>query len=398
MNTPPQTCSHVNTEPNAAGSEFAAYLTQVLGTHFTTPPIFPITQLSGMDGVVNTADVDGDGSDDLVIMKTAIVNSLLTTKVYVARGTTSGWNTPTLWYSFIASTSSTDNTTAGVVDDFNADGRADLILSRLYYDTTQMQYLTDETIVPSNGTSFSGATVAATGRDELAQYGAFADVDGDGRTDFLRWRASNTQVTQGWYVSYGTGTAFGSESLLWTDSSALCDTSSNVGSSIRVSCGYADVDGDRRSDLLQVRCGPAANFHSQCNIQVALATGSHGAGQGLGTPALWAGPIDFANLYDHSIDFRDVNGDGAADLVAFVPSGTAYDVRVGISGGSAHTFAAPATWLTSVGINYESGQTPGTTWLVTDFNGDGMADAVDARSDTASHQLTLYRHPAATGM
>ncbi|WP_260859950.1 FG-GAP-like repeat-containing protein [Streptomyces cupreus] len=128
----------------------------------------------------------------------------------------------------------------------------------------------------------------------------FADVNGDGRDDYLR--VSDTAAIHAYFNTQTvTGSIHWEEHLNWAPG-----VSYGTLDKLRLS----DVNGDRKADYLMV--GSDARVHAYIN--------NGGAGAGGFTPYLnYVTPIDMPGS---KMTFRDISGDGRADYVGIYTGGS----------------------------------------------------------------------------
>jgi RHS repeat-associated protein len=270
---------------------------------------------------------------------------------------------------------------------------------------------------PSAGaltTAWSGALPLNAGfADSLA-----GDVDGDGRADIVQVRKAVHSART--LRSNGNGTF----TTVWTSPTAL-NASGYVWSTATARTLLADVNGDGRADIVQVRTdihqgrvllgagdgsfmtawtspstgiglwGPATqtlvgdvNGDGRADI-VQIRTDVHTArvwlsvGDGSFTPA-WTSPANGTVIWGPSTRsfLRDVNGDGRADLVQIRTD--VHVGRVALSNGDGSFTVAWTSPSTGIGL-----WGPATQTVVEDVNGDGLADIVQIRTDVHSGRVWL---------
>ncbi len=239
------------------------------------------------------ADVDGDGDADLV--------RALSDQTIVRRSDgTGGFGARVVWASFGASSLSSAR---GIhLADVDGDGLADFV-----------KVADDAVLVAlSDGTAFGAP--APWLEDSFTSMASLvsthvADVDGDGRADFVRVLASGTVVAR------SSGSSFGD----YESWSSLGDTmlSTLEGYQVR------DVTGDGRADLV-VADGDL--------VRVAASDGDR-----FGDPTLWS---DEAAGDLTALHYGDANGDGLADLIVGADDGTYVRRNTGTS------FGAREMWST----------------------------------------------------
>lgn len=227
--------------------------------------------------------------------------------------------------------------------DINGDGRTDLV--RIVTEDMGMNPDTEEEI-------YQTTTYIALGKADgnfdywthtssvpgAGYVNYFADVNGDGRADWIQVAPGTNQA------SIGLGQADGNFQF-WTNTSTVPGATNNYQDY------FADVNGDGMADWIQIS-------RTSNTGQVALATGN-------GNFQFWTASFAMGAVNNYEHQFVDVNGDGKADWIEIAyASNNAY---VGLSNGDG-TFQSWTWTSTNIGAanNWQH-------YLI-DINGDGLAD------------------------
>jgi hypothetical protein len=309
-----------------------------------------VTTWAGSYAPMRVADVTGDGRADVVGRNSG-------GDVHVGKAIPGGYASSTSWGNWPSSNSM-------VLGDVSADGRADLVgrdgsgnlrvarsngtsafqtastwgswdsahgalqLADVNGDSRQdvvgVSAAGDVRVSLSNGSSFAAPTVWAT--IAAGSTALFGDVTGDGRYDLAEITSAGPHT-----LHSSDGSSFSSHSnIAW----------GAVGNIPPLA--LADVDGDRRADLI-------GRSPADADVYVSL-----GSSSGLGTRSKWT---SWSNSY--SLDVADIDDDGRADLIGRSATG---DVQA----------AAPLGLgaVTRPGALF-GGYAPYTT---ADVTGDGQAD------------------------
>lgn len=294
-----------------------------------TPGVVTWSWNSASIGAANSfshyfADVNGDGLPDLIQV------SKSSNQAYV--GLSNGDGTFALW-TWSSTSIGSANAHTHYFADVNGDGKADWI---------QVTNASNAGYVGlSNGDgSFATWTWNSTSigsADAHAHY--FADVDGDGRPDWIQV----TKASNAGYVGLSNGDGTFST---WTW------TSTAIGAESAHAHYHVDLNGDGKADWLQITKGANA--------------GNVGLSNGDGTFSVWTWSstnIGAANSFVHYL--ADANGDGKPDLVQVAKGSNNGYVGLGFGDGSFATW----TWSsTSVG------SANAFTHNFADMNGDGRTD------------------------
>ena len=215
--------------------------------------------------------------------------------------------------------------------DVNGDGRADY----LNFDTSGDAELW---VGLSNPGSFTVPQLWLQHGESTPDQVQYADINGDGKADALYF---DTFRSSGVWVSLSSGNGFTAPQL-WLQH----------GESIPTQIQYADVNGDGRADALYFDTSRSGG------VWVSLSTGN-----GFTTPQMW---LQYGQSTPDQIQYADINGDRKADALYFDTAGSNC-VLVSLSTGNG--FTNPQPWLCH-------GESLPSQIQYVDVNGDGKADAL----------------------
>ncbi|WP_405098092.1 FG-GAP repeat domain-containing protein [Micromonospora sp. NBC_01412] len=271
----------------------------------------------------SSTDVTGDGRDDvLAFTQNALAD------VYVGSSTGAAFaGTSVRWNDFFSIGGETASS-----GDVNGDGKDDIV-------TFAHSNTGDVYVALSNGSSFGGGQKWHDWFAPGAEIGAVGDVNGDGKADIVAFTHNQAGDV---YVALSTGTSFG-PGLKWHEFFSPFGEYPVV----------ADVDGDRKADIITFTQGAAAD------VIVARSTGTS-----------FGGAQKWHDLFAVGAELPrvgDINGDGKADIVTFTCDANA-DVYAAVSNGSAFV-GTTVKWNDFFCLG---GEFP----YLGDFNGDGKADIV----------------------
>ncbi|MFI1197812.1 FG-GAP repeat domain-containing protein [Micromonospora sp. NPDC020750] len=271
----------------------------------------------------SSTDVTGDGRDDVL----AFTQNVLA-DVYVGSSTGAAFaGTSVRWNDFFSIGGETASS-----GDVNGDGKDDIV-------TFAHSNTGDVYVALSNGSSFGGGQKWHDWFAPGAEIGAVGDVNGDGKADIVAFTHNQAGDV---YVALSTGTSFG-PGLKWHEFFSPFGEYPVV----------ADVDGDRKADIITFTQGAAAD------VIVARSTGTS-----------FGGAQKWHDLFAVGAELPrvgDINGDGKADIVTFTCDANA-DVYAAVSNGSAFV-GTTVKWNDFFCLG---GEFP----YLGDFNGDGKADIV----------------------
>ncbi|MBF6050423.1 hypothetical protein GO002_00615 [Streptomyces eurocidicus] len=221
--------------------------------------------------------------------------------------------------------------------DINGDGRADYLVVQ---DNGVVNAWINNGGTGHGGWSEQGTF--ATGVGEPGSKVRFADINGDGRADYLV--VQDNGVINAWINNGGTGHGG------WTEQGTFATGVGEPGSKVR----FADINGDGRADYLVVQ------DNGVINAWINNGGTGHGGWSEQGTFATGVGePGD-------KVRFADINADGKADYLVVQDNGV---INAWINnGGTGHGgWSEQGTFATGVGE-------PGDKVRFADINADGKAD------------------------
>ncbi len=215
--------------------------------------------------------------------------------------------------------------------DVNGDGRADYLNFESLGDS-------ELRVALSNSGDFTPPEIWLQHGESSPGQVQYADVNGDGKADALYF---DTFRSNGVWVSLSSGSGFTAPQM-WLQH----------GESTPNQIQYADVNGDGKTDALYFETLGSGR------VWVSLSNGS-----GFTAPEMW---LQHGESTPNQVQYGDVNGDGKADALYFdtLRSG---GVWVSLSTGS--FFTAPQMWL-------QHGESTPNQIQYADVNGDGKADAL----------------------
>ncbi|MCL2412525.1 MAG: FG-GAP-like repeat-containing protein, partial [Bacteroidales bacterium] len=237
-----------------------------------------------------------------------------------------------------------------LIGDINGDGRADIVV--LSYSETNCGFLGLGTcdhaytlyFALSNGNSLGASTQTSIKTPYISRnrrHNFFlADVNGDGKTDFIFARST------GLYVALSTGTGF-LEPIRWTTSFG---TNTNYSTNDRFVLTLTDVNGDGLPDVVAF---------DGSTVRVALNTGNRFATAIDWTPTSshWGSNQSRWNNNNNFRTLADVNGDGLPDLIGFDNDGvwvslnmSGQPMLVGVTDNLGRQFTAEYDFLTNSAI------------------------------------------------
>lgn len=246
-------------------------------------------------------DFNGDGKDDIGAFVRSSQNGEGVGDVWIALSNALSFDASSVWHPFFCVGDEVCR-----VGDFNGDGKDDI--AAFVRNTQNGEGAGDVWVALSNGQGFDTSNVwhpFFCAGDEVCMVG---DFNGDGKDDiaaFVRSAANNGGGGAGnVFVALSTGTDFQPQSF-----GALWHPFFCVGDEV---CRVGDFNGDGKDDIAAfVR--NTQNGEGVGDVWVALSNG-----QSFETSSVWN---PFFCVGDEVCQIGDFNGDGKADIVAFVRGG-----------------------------------------------------------------------------
>ena len=271
-----------------------------------------------------SADVTGDGRDDLVILRNDGTNDQI---LWVLKGTATGYTTPARWWYARDEISNTGLRL--VASDFTGDGRADAGLLVGRGDFSRSTFY----MIRSLGYGFTSKSAWWSGTLDVRRTAAYGgDATGDGRADVL---IEYDRGTNGLAYRVLRSRITGGGALYWTGPGL--DVSTLRRSSTRTV--VSDVDGDGRDDLVL-----AYPYSTGTRLTSMRWTGST-----FSRTHMWTSftlPVSSLKL-----GAGDVTGDGAGDVVGFIKRTTGTRLVAFRSNGRAFS---TATFLDDTTLNWSA--------------------------------------------
>ena len=367
-------------ESNGSAVLGTAALTSETGTGFASSLLLPVTS-QNTGNTVLTADFNGDGFPDLVILGNNTISVLL--------GNGDGTFTA-------APSPSNDLPGAIAVGDFNGDGIPDLAVAPVLDEGNSEVLLGngDGTFSIANGSLGIGSGVATSNSI------AAADFNGDGKLDIVEACASlGDQPCNLLLIQSGNGDGtfieFSSVPLSFLGSQSMAVGDFNGDGQPDVAVTNSGTNGvnvflnnggglSAVSAIPATGTGPtsiaAADFNGDGKLDLAVANyGSNNVtillGNGDGTFTAAASPA--TGTAPNSVAVADFNGDGVPDLAVANAGSSNVTILLGNGDGTFTAAAGPAA------------DTGSTSVVLADFNGDGKEDLVVANSGDSSATALL---------
>jgi hypothetical protein len=217
----------------------------------------------------------------------------------------------------------------------------------------------------------------ATGVGAARQEVQFADLNGDGRAEYL-WVHMNGSV-EAWLNLGGPNDGPNAAQVGWLYQGLIADGIGAPGSSVV----FADLNGDGRAEYLSIDANGGVTCY--LNLGPTIDDGPHAGIVGWlpqGVIATGVGGVQ------NNTVFADINGDGRADYLKVTRSGSGA-VSMWENGGGPDDgpHAAEVVWYPWGSITGGDGSS-GANVMFADLNGDGRAEYLEIDPDTSA--VTAY--------
>lgn len=346
---------------------------------FSTPPPWCVTDdiygEAGRMQDVLTVDVNGDGRDDLVHLRTD--NQKIVAKVHL--GDDLRVFHPQSWYSSNDMDGEDGRIIKVFFNDIDGDGRDDMIHARTDGERVLFK------VHLSNGTgSFVPRAWYRTGEGEC-ETGRFkkiltADVNGDRRADIVHVRTDGEKIIVKVHFS-NPYDADGFDSPPWYRTGVMDGEDGRM-----IDVLFGDVNGDGREDMVHVRT----------DNQRVLAKAYISDGSGGFEPKPWhrTGDMDGEGGSIKKVFLTDLNNDESADLIHLRTDAGRVIAKIHAADGNGGFTAGP--WYYT-GDNEREIVGKSADVVMTDINGDGMEELIHIRTDNPYKMIVKPHFSNGTG-
>ncbi|KAF7343667.1 SGNH hydrolase [Mycena sanguinolenta] len=260
-----------------------------------------------------------------------------------------------------------DNSTAVRFADLNGDGRAEYLWLDTQGITTAFLNLgSTQTGIDAGQVQWLPSGVIATGVGAPRYQVQFADLNGDGRAEYL-WVHDDGSV-DAWLNLGGPDNGPNAAKVSWFPAGTIATGIGEDGTGVR----FADLNGDGRAEYLWLDENGAMTAY----LNLGSETGGEGAAnvQWLPQGVVATGPANGATR--DNVILADINGDGRADYLTVTHTGGVVEAWINGGGPNDGPNAAQVVWYPQ-GVIATGVGSSGVGVQFADLNGDGRAEYLD---------------------
>ncbi|KAJ7484861.1 hypothetical protein B0H11DRAFT_1722751 [Mycena galericulata] len=276
-----------------------------------------------------------------------------------------------------------DNSTAVRFADLNGDGRAEYLWLDTNGVTTAFLNLgSSATGIDAAQVQWLPSGVIATGVGAARHQVQFADLNGDGRAEYL-WVHDDGSV-DAWLNLGGPDDGPDAAKVAWSPSGTVATGIGEPGAGVR----FADLNGDGRAEYLWLDEDGAMTAY----LNLGSSEGGLGAANVGWLPqgVVATGPANGATR--DNVILADINGDGRADYLTVTHTGGVVELWINGGGPDDGPNAAKVVWYPQ-GVIATGVGTSGVGVQFADLNGDGRAEYLDVNYLTSAVNAWLNGCP-----
>ncbi|KAJ6548807.1 hypothetical protein B0H19DRAFT_1162072 [Mycena capillaripes] len=276
-----------------------------------------------------------------------------------------------------------DNSTAVRFADLNGDGRAEYLwLDTKGVTTAFLNLGSTETGISAGQVQWLSSGVIAAGVGASRGQVQFADLNGDGRAEYLRVHDDGS--VDAWLNLGGPDNGPNAAKVAWSPSGSIAAGIGKDGTGVR----FADLNGDGRAEYLYLEENGAMTAY----LNLGSADGGLGAANVAWLPqgVVATGPGNGATR--DNVILADINGDGRADYLTVTHTGGVVELWINGGGPEDGPNAAKVVWLPQ-GVVATGVGTSGVGVQFADLNGDGRAEYLDVNYFTSAVNAWLNGCP-----
>ncbi|KAJ7804831.1 hypothetical protein B0H14DRAFT_2383470 [Mycena olivaceomarginata] len=260
-----------------------------------------------------------------------------------------------------------DNSTAVRFADLNGDGRAEYLwLDEQGVTTAFLNLGSGQTGINAGQVQWLPSGVIATGVGASRRQVQFADLNGDGRAEYLFVHDDGS--VDAWLNLGGPDDGPNAAKVVWSPSGSIATGIGEDGTGVR----FADLNGDGRAEYLWLDENGAMTAY----LNLGSPTGGLAAANVDWLPqgVVATGPANGATR--DNVILADVNGDGRADYLTVTHTGGVVELWINGGGPDDGPNAAKVVWFPQ-GVIATGVGSSGVGVQFADLNGDGRAEYLD---------------------